>query len=91
MSVFFKNRLKIYSARKAVTCVEATSGSVGSTLFKSRIKSVEWDHNGKSGGGGGFLFRNILEKENLSKSSYLKSFVPKSCDLDSGLGIKSSL
>lgn len=43
------------------------------------------------GGGGGFLFRNILEKENLSKSSYLKSFVPKSCDLDSGLEIKSSL
>lgn len=91
MSVFFKNRLKIYSARKAVTCVEATSGSVDSTLFKSRIKSVEWDHNGRSGGGGGFLFRNILEKENLSKSSYLKSFVPKSCDLDSGLEIKSSL
>lgn len=46
---------------------------------------------GEVGGGGGFLFRNILEKENLSKSSYLKSFVPKSCDLDSGLGIKSSL
>lgn len=44
----FKNLLKNYLTRKALTCEEASSCSVASSYFKSWSPGVWWGNNGRS-------------------------------------------
>lgn len=71
-----KNHLKNQLARKAVTCVEASSGIVDSSLFKS-CPRVGWGHNRRSTFYIGMYYRkNIHLKNQLPRQTVTSSVKP---------------
>lgn len=67
--------LKKYPARKAQICVEASSGCVDSSLFKSCSPGVGWGNNG----GDRLLHWSILRKS--LKILFLKTIGPEKLKL----------
>lgn len=72
-----KNLLKNQLARKAVPCVEASSGIVDSSLFKSCSPRVGWGHNRRSTFYIGIYYRKHIHLKNqLPRQAVTSSVKP---------------